>query len=77
MILDDLRVLLDASLRISVEGGRTFRGRLVAVDPGLNLILSETLEERSTTAPDPQPRQERAVGLVMIPGKDIKSAHLC
>jgi len=64
-----LKELLDTTWRISLkDDDRVFTGKFMVVDRQCNVVLDETTEEREG--------RTRNVGLIMIPGNNIKTAEV-
>ena len=59
--------LLLTTIKVTIKDSRTFTGKLLCTDDGVNLILSDTIEERKGI--------RRSIGTCIIPGKEIASIH--
>ncbi|ORY90499.1 hypothetical protein BCR43DRAFT_499400 [Syncephalastrum racemosum] len=59
----ELRSCLNFKARVHISDGRVFIGTFVCTDKQKNIILAHTEEFRG--------REQRLVGLVMIPGKHL------
>lgn len=60
----ELKKYMDKRLQLKLNGGRVVSGILRGFDPYMNIVIDDTIEERSST-------QKVNIGMVVVRGNSI------
>ncbi|XP_064407423.1 probable small nuclear ribonucleoprotein G [Halichondria panicea] len=60
----ELKKYIDKRLQLKLNGGRTVTGVLRGFDPYMNIVMDDTVEEKSN-------KQKSEIGMVVIRGNSI------
>lgn len=75
-IVKKARQLLNREVRVGVEDGRVFVGKLHCLDKQKNIILYDTIEFRSFPGVEAKAAEQRSLGLVLIPARCRTSCYV-